>query len=253
MFFNNIFASSLSSTTFILTGLAGSTALAYSIYVIIEFYFYRLKFKSIPGPPTPPGLAGFIFGNLKEIADADKNGISLPDLLNNWLSKYGNTIKYQLFTKMVVISIEPIAVKDVLITKNFPKYPLIYSLVGFPFRGRFLGNGLVSEQNHEKWKRDRALFNPGFHRQKLLGYMDEFNLKGDILIEKLRELADGKTFIRLHNEISHAALDVIASVAFGMNVDSINDPNNRLNYYVSESFKGLNVLILDPLLIVIYI
>ena len=42
--------------------------------------------------------------------------------------------------------------------------------------------------------------------------MNEFNQKGDILIEKLRSLADGKTVFALFKEINHAALDAIASV-----------------------------------------
>ena len=28
-----------------------------------------------------------------------------------------------------------------------------------------MGEGLVTETNHEKWKNRQALFNPGFHRQ----------------------------------------------------------------------------------------
>ena len=43
--------------------------------------------------------------------------------------------------------------------------------------------------------------------------MNEFNQKGDILMEKLRSFADGKTEIKLLNELNHAALDVIASVS----------------------------------------
>lgn len=35
-----------------------------------------------------------------------------------------------------------------------------------------------------------------------------------------------------------------------MNTDTINDPRNKLNYYVNESFKGLNQLINDPLILV---
>ncbi len=89
-----------------------------------------------------------------------------------------------------------------------------------------------------------------YEKRKLFEYMNEFNSKGCILIERLRELADGKTTIKLFNEINHATLDVIASIAFGMNVDSINDPNNNLNYYVYESLKGLNLILMDPLLLV---
>ena len=42
--------------------------------------------------------------------------------------------------------------------------------------------------------------------------MSEFNQKGDVLLERLRSMADGKTMVKLFNEINHAALDVIASV-----------------------------------------
>ena len=42
--------------------------------------------------------------------------------------------------------------------------------------------------------------------------MNEFNQKGDVLIEKLRGLADGKKVFSLFKEINHAALDAIASV-----------------------------------------
>ena len=37
-----------------------------------------------------------------------------------------------------------------------------------------------------------------------------------------------------------------------MDVDSINDPSNKLNSNISESLKGLNTLFLDPLVQVIF-
>jgi hypothetical protein len=30
---------------------------------------------------------------------------------------------------------------------------------------RFLGNGLVTDQNYERWKHRRTLYNPVFHKQ----------------------------------------------------------------------------------------
>ena len=54
-----------------------------------------------------------------------------------------------------------------------------------------------------------------------MSYMNEFNDKGDILIERLRILADGKTTINLFNEINHAALDAIASVYIFINYSNI--------------------------------
>jgi hypothetical protein len=69
-------------------------------------------------------------------------------------------------------------------------------------------------------------------------YIDEFNLKGDILLDKLRVLADGKTIVTLFDQFNAMALDVIAAVAFGMNTNTLSDPANKLNQYVTESLKG---------------
>lgn len=43
--------------------------------------------------------------------------------------------------------------------------------------------------------------------------MDEFNAKSDILMNKLRTLADGKTVFRMLDELNNLTLDVIASVS----------------------------------------
>ena len=70
-----------------------------------------------------------------------------------------------------------------------------------------------SEIDNEKWKHRRALFNPGFHRQILMTFVEQFNSKADILMERLRSMADGKTQILLFKEINHATLDAIALVS----------------------------------------
>lgn len=68
--------------------------------------------------------------------------------------------------------------------------------------------------------------------------MDEFNLKSNILLEKLRELADGKTIVTMFEQFNCTALDVISAVAFGMQTDTLTNPNNKLSLYVAESVKG---------------
>ena len=42
--------------------------------------------------------------------------------------------------------------------------------------------------------------------------MTEFNSKGDILMERLRSIADGKQTITLLKELNRATLEAIASV-----------------------------------------
>ena len=66
--------------------------------------------------------------------------------------------------------------------------------------------------NSEHWKHRRNLFNPSFHKQVLNGFYEEFNTKGDALLEKLEKVADGKTVITLLDEFNRTTLDVIATV-----------------------------------------
>ena len=65
-------------------------------------------------------------------------------------------------------------------------------------------------------------------------------------MEKLRGLADGNTEVVMFSEINHVLLDIIASVGFGMHVDSVNDPKNELNQSVYESLKGFYRYTYDP-------
>ena len=48
----------------------------------------------------------------------------------------------------------------------------------------------------------------------LMTFVNHFNSKADLLLERLRSLADGKTVVKLFPEINRAALDIIAMVSF---------------------------------------
>jgi cholesterol 24(S)-hydroxylase len=78
--------------------------------------------------------------------------------------------------------------------------------------------------------------------------VNEFNAKIDILMDKLRTVADGSTPVVMFNEINRVLLDIIASVGFGMNVDSVNEPQNELNANVYDSLKGFYRYTFDPFL-----
>jgi hypothetical protein len=79
-----------------------------------------------------------------------------------------------------------------------------------------------------------------------LTFVNEFNAKIDTLMDKFRTVADGKTKVVMLSEINHVLLDIIASVGFGMHVDSVNDPHNELNTSVYDSLKGFYRYTFDP-------
>lgn len=60
---------------------------------------------------------------------------------------------------------DPEAIKQIIIEKDFPKTDIMYYKFGLPFDHRFLGRGLVTVIDKEKWRKNRAVLNNAFHRQ----------------------------------------------------------------------------------------
>ena len=48
-------------------------------------------------------------------------------------------------------------------------------------------------------------------------FVNQFNTKADMLMDRLRTLADGNTIVNLFTEINHATLDAIAQVTIKCN------------------------------------
>lgn len=116
----------------------------------------------------------------------------------------------------------------------------------FPYGERFLGYGLVTDTDEERWRHRRTLFNPGFHKHVLMTFVKQFNNKADILMEKLSKSADGKTLVDLFKEINHTTLDAIAQIGFGMNIDSVNDENIPFNKTISAVIEMIQNYLFDP-------
>lgn len=55
----------------------------------------------------------------------------------------------------------------------------------------------------------------------------------------MRKSADSKNCVNMLNEFCCTALDIISRVAFGMETDSLNDPKNKLNSFITESLAGV--------------
>ncbi|RNA07005.1 cholesterol 24-hydroxylase-like [Brachionus plicatilis] len=225
------------------------SSFAFFGYKTLKIYLLRRKYKHIPGPKTK-GILGFYLGNVLDIKNLPKNKI-FPDLVADWVSQYGHVIKFQLSDRMVVFTINPEIIKDIFITYNFPKHHHVYSIFGFPLGFRFLGNGLVTDLDNQRWRHRRNLFNPSFHKQALMTFLEEFNIKSDALMAKLRSMADKNQEVLILDEANNMTMDVIASVGlqvgFSMDIDSINQDNN-LKGYVSKSLEGFNKILLDPFL-----
>nr|AHL88992.1 cytochrome p450 3049A1 [Brachionus koreanus] len=222
-----------------------SSTSSFLIYLTLKQYIRLKRYRHIPHPKTS-GLFRFFTGNLNEL-QALKDDIGFSGLILKWFNELGPVFKVYFFGEIIVSVNGPEAVKKVTIDLDLHKNDLTYNLLAFPYSERALGTGLVTEIDKDKWKKSRALFNHAFQRNVLKTFLDEFNQKSNLLMEKLRSKADGKTMVTMFPEVNKLALDIISSVAFGFNNNSINQSENYLNKLIINLLEGINELLVDPL------
>ncbi|NXA46272.1 CP46A hydroxylase, partial [Nothocercus julius] len=73
----------------------------------------------------------------------------------------------------------------------------------------------------------------------LIGLMETFNEKAEELMEKLEEKADGKKEFSMLAMMSRVTLDVIAKIAFGLELNTLNDDQTPFPNAVTLIMKGM--------------
>ncbi|GCB79327.1 hypothetical protein scyTo_0020771, partial [Scyliorhinus torazame] len=69
--------------------------------------------------------------------------------------------------------------------------------------------------------------------------MDVFNNKAEHLMEKLTEVSDGVTPVGLHSKLSCVTLEVITTVAFGMQLNLLDGTESPFPHAISMILKGM--------------
>nr|AHL88998.1 cytochrome p450 3049E2 [Brachionus koreanus] len=221
--------------------------LVFSLWIVLKFQLMRKKYNHLPSPKTN-NIVDFFFGQYFTVNKFLSENNFIENLQLKWSKRFGSVYVYQFINQMICVTSEEDAIKKILIEKDFPKKPEIYKIVGYPFGERFLGRGLVTEIDKEKWRKRRSLFNHGFKKNVVSESIDHFNSKGNILIEKLNKAADLKGPICIFDEFNRMALDAIAKIAFDLELDSINKPESKLNGFIGKGLHGLTLKMTDPLI-----
>ncbi|KAM9356314.1 cholesterol 24-hydroxylase-like [Pholidichthys leucotaenia] len=155
------------------------------------------------------------------------SGCSLPDVIpsDGYVSvfyraeKYGPVYRFNILHSVCLFVYCPEATKEILMSPKYPKDSFVYKRLFNLFGQRFLGNGLVTAQNHEAWYKQRRIMDPAFSSLYLRGLMDTFNGTAEKLMDKLGDFADRKTETNMHHLLNCVTMDVIAKVAFGVDLD----------------------------------
>ncbi|XP_045848583.1 cytochrome P450 3A12-like isoform X2 [Meles meles] len=118
---------------------------------------------------------------------------------------------------------------------------------------RFLGpvgfmKNSVSMSDDEEWKRIRTLLSPTFTSGKIKEMFPIIGQYGDVLVRNLRKEAEKGKPINLKDIFGAYSMDVITSTSFGVNIDSLNNPQDP---FVENAKKLFRFEFFDPLLFLI--
>ncbi|XP_063351644.1 cholesterol 24-hydroxylase-like [Pelmatolapia mariae] len=210
--------------------------LAYCLYV----KHIHMKYDHIPGPPRD----SFLLGHSPTFSRILKNGGNVHEKFLEWAEEYGPVCRINALHYVLVSVSCPEATKVVLMSSKYSKDTFSYKRLASLFGQRLLGNGLVTARDHEQWYKQRRIMDPAFSSLYLRGLMGTFNERAEKLMDKLAELADSKTEANMLHLVNCVTLDVIAKVAFGVDLDLLRN-TSPLPKAIETCLKGMVTYVRD--------
>ncbi|XP_063957661.1 cholesterol 24-hydroxylase-like isoform X3 [Lytechinus pictus] len=192
------------------------------VVLVVSILRTEHNYRDFPGPKRD----SFLLGNILSIMGTKETlGQPFGILMYTLTLEHGPVFWMRIFSRAHIIASVPEVVKELLLNSRHIKPLRFYHHFQYMFGTRFMGTGLVSEINHDKWFHKRAIINPAFRRKYLMGMMEKFNSETENLCEHLVGKADGQTEVEMLDEFNNVTLDVIANVAFSMSTGAIGDPS----------------------------
>lgn len=140
------------------------------------------------------------------------------DRLGPWQQRYGNLFRVRAATRDAdawVVN-DPADVKRVLVAnhRNYSKG------IGFERVALMLGNGIIVS-NGDRWKSQRRMIQPAFHRQVIEHLSAIMNRCNDQVLARWCAAADAGTTVDITTDTSTVALDVILRSLFSEDLDRL--------------------------------
>lgn len=226
--------------------ITSTVGIALVVFSWLLFRFNR-KYGHLPCPrPT-----SFFSGHLSYInAVSKKMDMQTLTLMHQWTRDLGPVFCIRFILQPMVVCSNPPTVKEVCLDSRHLKPRALYDFFYSVFGQRFLGLGLVSQVNHEKWHTRRALLNPAFNRKYLMQMMDHFDESATRLRDHLMPLADDKTLVRMLEHFNNVTLDVIAKVGFDMDINAVENSDCPFPSAIALALQGMDVTFKKPFLMV---
>lgn len=148
------------------------------------------------------------------------------------ITTYGRVCGYYLGRRPVVVVADPDMLREVMVKRfhSFPNRMTIRSAT------KPMSDCLLMLKN-EHWKRVRSILTPSFSAARMKEMVPLINTATASLMANLSAYAESGETFDIHRCFGCFTMDVIASVAFGTQVDSQNDPEDPFVHHAQKFFS----------------
>lgn len=173
----------------------------------------------------------FPFGSLKGIGTQKSLCLGFDDLYKKF-KKNGPALGLFSFTKPILLVTDPELIKQILITnfENFQDRTIYYNKVDDPISAH-----LLALQGKE-WKERRAMLTPTFTSGKMKIMFEIIDTVGEKFVETVTDALklSSANILEMHELVSCFTTDSISNVAFGLDSNSLSNPNSSMRKYGKE-------------------
>ncbi|XP_063053286.1 thromboxane-A synthase-like, partial [Engraulis encrasicolus] len=154
------------------------------------------------------------------------------DPLNDLINTYGRVCGYYLGRRAVVVVADPDMLRHVMV-KDFNLFP---NRMRVRFSSKPMTDCLLMLTD-DHWKRVRSILTPSFSAAKMKEMVPLINTASHTLLTNLEGHAESGQSFDIHKCFGCFTMDVIASVAFGLQVDSQSNPNDPFVFHAQKFFS----------------
>jgi cytochrome P450 len=162
----------------------------------------------------PPGPRGrFLIGSLR-----DFRGDRLIDTMERTRAKYGDVVRFRVGPRTVHLVSHPNLAQEVLVKQKETFFKIQEGTNRKIGLGLVLGEGLLTNHDHDSWFVRRRMLQPVFHRQRIATMADEMVAAGQKMLSRWEELYASEDVFDVHEEMMRVALDIINRTMFGADI-----------------------------------
>ena len=161
-----------------------------------------------------PGPRGrFLVGSLR-----DFRGDCLIQTMEQARAKYGDVVRFRIGPRTVHLISHPDLAQEVLVKEKETFFKIQEGTDRKIGLGLVLGEGLLTNRDHDSWFLRRRMLQPVFHRRRIATMADEMVAAGQKMLSRWDELYTPEDVLDVHEEMMRVTLDVINRTMFGADV-----------------------------------